>query len=293
MKPSLRRILGTVMALLLLAVPAAAGRDYKGYAVVNVEVNGVSIVSDVPAINFDGRTMLPVRAIAEALGADVRWVAETQTVVLTTGSGNSSALLSENQTLKRRVADLEAELAALKQGTAAVPAQVEGFRGVAWGSSIADVKAKETGRLAQEEANALAYTKVEVNNLAVDVGYFFTKEGKLARGIYMVTEKHIDSRLYIDDYDGLKNLLVEKYGKPSDTKVIWRNDLYKDDPSGWGTAVAVGHLVMYSTWTTPESKIQLMLGGDNFKTNLMLAYSSLAYAGQLDEESKVERSEGL
>ncbi|MGE6227736.1 copper amine oxidase N-terminal domain-containing protein [Paenibacillus chitinolyticus] len=52
---------------------------YKGNAIVKVTVNGKEVSSDVPGINLDGTTMLPVRAVSEALGAEVKWDQNTYT----------------------------------------------------------------------------------------------------------------------------------------------------------------------------------------------------------------------
>jgi hypothetical protein len=47
-------------------------------------VNGHEISFDVPAVIKNDRTMVPVRFVSEALGADVIWEAETKTVIITT-----------------------------------------------------------------------------------------------------------------------------------------------------------------------------------------------------------------
>lgn len=80
-------LLGVVLGLSLAAGTALAAQEmFQGFPVVKVLVNGKPIQSDVPAVNFHGRTMLPIRAIAEALGAQVAWDAETSTVTLTTAA---------------------------------------------------------------------------------------------------------------------------------------------------------------------------------------------------------------
>lgn len=69
--------------VLLAGSLAWAGHEmYKGYPVVHVKVNGKAVESRVPAINLDGSTMIPLRAVAEALGAKVDWEAETSTASL-------------------------------------------------------------------------------------------------------------------------------------------------------------------------------------------------------------------
>ena len=56
----------------------------KKYVTVNID--GVPLEADVkPFINQDNRTVLPLRAIAEAFGAELQWDPATQTVLLTLG----------------------------------------------------------------------------------------------------------------------------------------------------------------------------------------------------------------
>jgi|GEM_PF-3549881 len=71
------------IAILSLLVTTVASADtitkYKGYSIVNVNVNGSNISSDVPAINMDGRTLLPLRKVSEALNSIVSWDSTTKT----------------------------------------------------------------------------------------------------------------------------------------------------------------------------------------------------------------------
>ena len=52
-------------------------------------VNGEEVTLDVPATVIDGRTMVPVRFIAESTGAEVEWEARTRTVLITTDRGEN------------------------------------------------------------------------------------------------------------------------------------------------------------------------------------------------------------
>lgn len=52
-------------------------------------VNGQVINSDVPAQIINGRTMVPARALAEALGADVLWDQSSNSVIITSINSNS------------------------------------------------------------------------------------------------------------------------------------------------------------------------------------------------------------
>jgi hypothetical protein len=64
-------------------------------------VNGNAVQIDAPAEIKNGRTFLPLRAISEALGATVDWIAETQGITVTLGDnsiglqiGNTSAVVN-------------------------------------------------------------------------------------------------------------------------------------------------------------------------------------------------------
>lgn len=93
-------ILPTLAAILMIGAMASAAPKwglFDGHPIVRVVVNGRQIDSDVPAINLNGRTMVPLRFVSEALGANVSWNDEEQTAVVTTGQstlppGNSSVL---------------------------------------------------------------------------------------------------------------------------------------------------------------------------------------------------------
>lgn len=74
----------SVIALFSTGVVFAANVNgiYKGFPIANVNINGVKIASDVPAILFDSRTLLPVRAVAESMNSVVQWDQKTQTAKL-------------------------------------------------------------------------------------------------------------------------------------------------------------------------------------------------------------------
>ncbi|HET6384965.1 MAG TPA: copper amine oxidase N-terminal domain-containing protein [Armatimonadota bacterium] len=48
----------------------------------DASVNGSPVSLDIPAMMIGGRVMVPLRFISEALGADVRWINATQTVMI-------------------------------------------------------------------------------------------------------------------------------------------------------------------------------------------------------------------
>ncbi|MBE5040087.1 copper amine oxidase N-terminal domain-containing protein [Ructibacterium gallinarum] len=72
-----------LLALSILYVSAWA--DNPVPTNITIWLNGTQIQSDVPPISENDRTLVPFRAIFEAMGAEVSWTEETQTASVTLG----------------------------------------------------------------------------------------------------------------------------------------------------------------------------------------------------------------
>jgi foldase protein PrsA len=91
------RIAGLLAACLVVIVSAVAWADntFEGFPIVRVVLNQQEVTNDVPAILFNGRTMLPLRKIAELAGLTVeRWDGETNTVYLSGGAATPVATVN-------------------------------------------------------------------------------------------------------------------------------------------------------------------------------------------------------
>lgn len=77
-------IIGVVMLVSIFATVAFAGNPIK------LIVNGREIKPDVPPQIINGRTMVPVRWVAEAVGANVNWNKEQKVVRIDFGSLSKS-----------------------------------------------------------------------------------------------------------------------------------------------------------------------------------------------------------
>jgi len=81
------RIWVPLVVLLLLVAAGGVGwasfETYLNYRVVQVLVDGKSVKGLVPAIIIEGTTMIPLRAVAEAMDAEVGWDDRTYTVSIT------------------------------------------------------------------------------------------------------------------------------------------------------------------------------------------------------------------
>lgn len=70
----------------VLAFLAATTLSLGAASAINLVVDGATVQTDVPPVVIDGRTLVPVRALFESLGATVGWNEATQTATATKGA---------------------------------------------------------------------------------------------------------------------------------------------------------------------------------------------------------------
>ena len=94
---------------------------------IKVLVNGTALTFDQPPVVVDGRTLVPLRAIFEALGAEVDYEQSTQTVTAVRGNDTVSLTIGSNILTKNG-----------EQITLDVPAQIIGGRTLVPARAIAE-----------------------------------------------------------------------------------------------------------------------------------------------------------
>jgi hypothetical protein len=123
---------------------------------VSVLVNGQPLQSDVPSfINGDDRTMVTLRAIAEALGAKVDWDEATQTITITLGDKVIKLVIGQNSYTVNGQEHPMDTAAAATNGRTVVPARVIGEAlgaKVGWNPHTSAVTI-DSGSQASEPAN--------------------------------------------------------------------------------------------------------------------------------------------
>lgn len=85
----------------IFAFAMAAALSVSAAGATSLVVDGTNVQTDVPPVIVDGRTLVPVRALFESLGATVGWEESTQTATATKGStvismqiGNTTAYVN-------------------------------------------------------------------------------------------------------------------------------------------------------------------------------------------------------
>jgi len=79
-----------LIGFLLLLFALLTSSLTEAAELVKIRVNGTVIMPDVAPVVVEGRTLVPVRFVAEALGASVNWDENTSTVVISTGGASYS-----------------------------------------------------------------------------------------------------------------------------------------------------------------------------------------------------------
>jgi len=136
---------------------------------VSVLVNGRPLQSDVPSfINGDDRTMVTLRAIAEALGAKVDWDEATQTITITLGDKVVKLVIGQNSYTVNGQEHSMDTAAAVTGGRTVVPARVIGEAlgaKVGWNPQTSAVTV-DSGSQTSQPANSASQTNQQTTQPA-------------------------------------------------------------------------------------------------------------------------------
>jgi len=153
------------------------------------------------------------------------------------------------------------------------------FRASNWDDSTKTVLATEKATLIGQdfENQAIGY-KTELALIPMTILFQF-HEDKLYQGSYFGNARHLNSNLYVNDYERVQKLLIKKYGEPKKAGEIWQvgDSLFidKEDKNDWGMAILKGELSLGSLWEVENTQISHMLGGRNFSVNHIINYQSM------------------
>ena len=121
MKKNLKKALCVLMStgMLFSGVTVAYGEESN----ISLQINGSEISAEVPPTIIDGRTMVPVRAIFEAVGANIDFDAETKTITAKKGETTVNMTVGANAvTVNNKEVQLDAP-AVIVNGRTLAPAR--------------------------------------------------------------------------------------------------------------------------------------------------------------------------
>lgn len=216
----LRKTFALLIAIILVFFPISASSvsapwgAYRGYPVVQVVVDGREVKFDVPAHIAEGRTLVPLRFVAEALGANVNWDESKHVVSVTTREP-----LAVNS-------DVAEQLARLREDIERLNRQVEGLLNNQQSPAqiVAQVKPSVVGIVA---------TKVfEGSEELIDqgTGVILSADGMIVTNTHVVKQRGVETtdifvimndgralRATLWNYDYLSDIAVIKVDSPNMT----------------------------------------------------------------------------
>ncbi len=159
MKKLLSIMLAFVIAAALLTVPAFASSDVK------VLVNGTEVTFDQPPVIEDGRTLVPARAVFEAMGASVFWdpAVSGGYVSVVTNSKSVVLYVSEADSWEYMLIDN------FNKVSLDVPAKIKDGRTLVPLRAIGDALSFEVGWDGETRTASLTYEFPESDKLSEDV----------------------------------------------------------------------------------------------------------------------------
>jgi hypothetical protein len=137
------------------------------------------------------------------------------------------------------------------------------------------VRSLEKSTFIQDTGKLLFFTGT-ISGMDTYILYGF-KDGVLNSGSYSIRENFVNENNYIERFEDLRKQLITKYGEPFLDDVIWKNNLYRDDPDRFGLAVSSGHLEYRTNFKGEgETIISLSLSGENYESKLGIMYVEIS-----------------
>lgn len=103
------------------------------------------------------------------------------------------------------------------------------------------------------------------------IGYYFSND-QLKGAKLSFLEQPANKNQNIADFKRIKDLLVQKFGRPVEDKISWEDATFKDNISEWGNAIGMGHLEYVSKWSTRKTEVLLHLFGEEDEISLEVTY---------------------
>lgn len=135
----------------ILSLLTVATLSLSAASATSLVVDGVPIQTDVPPVVIDGRTLVPVRALFESLGATVGWNEATQTATATKGETIVSVQIGSTTAHVSGVAKTLDVPAQTIEGRTMVPAR---FVAESLGATVAWDNATETVKISTANQSA-------------------------------------------------------------------------------------------------------------------------------------------
>ena len=194
-------------------------------------------------------------------------------LVSETSSNDSSSVaysIPASSTVQETVASISSEATAEEQEP--VEPREGDFRVGFWGDTKEVIMELETAEYIGDDDESIGYIGDAAGKEAA-ILYWFDEAGKFYEGAYMFLDVYNQGRLYIRDYNSIKDSLIAKYGEPNEDEVLKFSSAadYTDE----GQALELGFTGYIAIWTTDTTEITLAITSENYEMSIVLRYQDI------------------
>jgi hypothetical protein len=142
-----------------------------------------------------------------------------------------------------------------------------------WGMSSNQLKRIEgqPAHLGESQGYQIIGYQKEILERDCLIGFYFSND-RLKGAKLSFLEQHTNKNQNIADFKRIKDLMVQKYGRPIEDKISWEDVTHKENISEWGNAIGMGHLEYVSKWSTRKTEVLLRLFGGEDEISLEVTY---------------------
>jgi len=157
---------------------------------------------------------------------------------------------------------------------------------------MATEPAKPSSVRAAKSASIVQYDSISFATLSGQLFYVFAND-KLVRARILFDAEHDDDNEFIGDFRTVEPQLLEKYGKPTSDRAIWKDDQTQQEPKSYldqdratatgilpsdknvGLAVSLGHLKLATERIAGRTRIFHTLTGAEERITHQIEFSVL------------------
>ena len=195
-------------------------------------VNGEKVSLLVAPIVKDGKTLIPLRFVSEATGAEVEWNKDTRTITI---ESDYIPLVFDTNTLSDAT----------------------------WGMTMKQVRDVEYGKLFTSDTDYLYFGGIYAAGYDAHVEYEFANN-KLGRATYYVDTYYDDNMDYIYATYDLYYELEAAFGEPAVDLEFWSVDIVDEvDFEKYGDSLVAGDVDLLSVWKLADTEIALLTTVDD------------------------------
>jgi hypothetical protein len=134
----------------------------------------------------------------------------------------------------------------------------------------------------------LRYESASLAGLDCRVVYILAKD-KLVRAKYVFQREHEKKNEFLADFALVDVFLMATMERPTEQRVLWRDEMYKMEPQHYGVAVSLGQLLYSTQWKGTRTVVTHALTGENGDILHEIEYVSIdlePWENQITREQK-------